>query len=1140
MGLNDKIKGSYYRNYEARLASRTSILNIVNDLNDYYTNLVSMINTTYDKITSNRTEMKEKLNSILLKIKTIEYTINNFQLEVDSSIEEKLKKLMENYDKDFVNLVNSYDTNLYNHSKLEDTYSTDNNLYSQSNEEYEKSVEKLNSDMGIRWFGGKLNDRNILSKLKNVIHIVKVNKYEGITNEDYINSNLILDIFIYSTKGITWLTLGQNSNFGYNIRVKYHSLRNKDLNIKIASENYYNVKDYDLNEFDLNMIFDFGYTEDDVKNGNVYIKVKTNVPSNTFSGIEEYYLSNSDNLNQETDKRVIKNIGNRHIGLNNKDYAYNVNQITDLDTFRDNNKKYDDSTDYVPDYISDNYNNTEVISDNNFTLYSEIKSEKGTNNSVNIIKSTVKRSSDNTEISGLNDSIGPIVIDSDDLVKVNLDKSYFNDSDKFINKEDEDQNIPYNKNLSRIDLLDYRNVGDIGLITKNENTFIVNNDLENNNETVVVGKTNNLKDDNIPSVNNDITNNKLLDINFDTSFDELPVMLNSTDSLIDLKPGNSFDDCYNEIIKHQELDDGTNIFLYSNKDLIIVRENVWKYGNKISNINDFVVLKDGTVYLFTTNGIKLISNDNVKSGSFITEATNIINGNFITACLTNDKTRFYTVKTDSSISDIDSTTNKYKLVGLFYIYDPNTTEIKDLGEYCNTYNFSTDIISSETKSDLQDLTNGSDYKLIFWTKYNIWLLLNKTTGKVFTSDIGTFGNFKINNEISSEISKVELLSLDENTNTIYLAKNKNYLETSQTLVESDFTESDQNTLRTEIEEKINTIDNELTASNDYNNDLILTYLASKVTETIKVGDSDTTSIKLDKVDNTYYFAVTISSDNSNLIPIAIYTSTDLDSFTLAYLGVRNSTVSNKSIKYFKISNSSSTIILNTTDTNDTYYFIDILDKETNTSTDLFSHKYDVYNKPDEVDFDYNIIKVPYIYTLDYSQTDSKFTLTKLKKATKSVKNSTNYYERVIVLNTNISDINDIDIEKDVETDIVYLGHEPIRIDNQLYVLSDNFVQIYDMNGYYYIIDIENRCLYKVDYERVVVGKISFNSIIPSTYLFHINWIIAFNKQLCGSVSIDGTDNYYLFADIETIKTYPKLLTKTTNYSTNKYSIIVSK
>ena len=745
MGLNDKLKGSYYKNYEATLASRTSIHNILEELKTYYNNLIDLIQNTYDKITVNRTEMIEKLNAILVKINYIEYSLNNFQLEIDSSIEEKLKKLMENYDNNFVTFMEFYDTNLYNHSKLTDKASSNIVNYTQPLSEYEKSVEKLNTDIGVRWFGGKFNDKYLLNKLNGLLHIVKSNKYEGLSLEDYINSNLILDIFIYSTKGITWLKLGKNSTFGYNIQVKYHSLKDNGINIKLSSNSYYTPKSYDINEFDLNMLINFGYKEEDLKNGNVYIKIKTNVPSNTFSGLEEYYISGSDSINEYNDNRIIKNLGKRHISHNNRDYGYNIdNTIKTLEELRTNNKKYDRETDYISDFVTDKYSKQNRVSNDKFDVYTEITPVNEFGNEQNVIKGVTKRITDDKEISGVNEAISPIIVNCNDTNKVDYNKTYLDDSDKLMNKEDENENILYNENKQRVDLLDYRNVGeDVGLISKNENTFIIENEIGDNNGVVVNGNSNLIKNAKNPALLNEVSNNAILDINKDNSFIENAIKVKSN---IDSENIKGFD-----IIKQEKDPYGNLLVLFDDKSGNTYSKEIWKIKNikedikiiKIneSNIFDFLFLENENLYLFTDSGIKYISKENYEKDDFVIENTNIISAKFTCACLTEDKKSFYTIS-DQGTYSYDSDKGSYRLTNFFYIYDPETLSIKDYGDYCDLKNLDDSAIRYGNTNDITELVSSSEgFKLLKWESGSKWILLNKEKGTVYSSRDENFGYF---------------------------------------------------------------------------------------------------------------------------------------------------------------------------------------------------------------------------------------------------------------------------------------------------------------------------------------------------------------------------------------------------------------
>ena len=758
MGLNDKIKGAYYKSYEATLASRTSIYNILNELKDYYANLTDLIKNTYNKITINRTEMIEKLNAILVKINYIQFNIDNFRLEIDSSIEEKLKKLMDNFDQDFIKFVETYQTNLYNHSKLSDQTLTNQVNYTQPLEEYQKSVEKLNMDIGIRWFGSKFNDKMVLNQLNSLLHIIKSNNSEGISDNDYINSNLILDIFIYSSKGITWLKIGKNATFGHNLLVKYNSLKNNDINIKLQSSNYYNIKDYEINKFDMNLLVDLGYDEEYAKNNNIYIKIKTNIPSNSLSGLEEYYLDSPDKLNEFNSTNNINSLENMHSEYNNRDSAYiGVDNKKNLETIRSNGKKYDSETNYIPDFV-DEIDKTNKIENDNFIIYSEIKSNKDTDATKNTLTSVTKRITDDKEINGVEDGIGPIVVNSNENIEYN-NKYIDQNNDILYNKEDENENIVYKDDKQKIDLLDYRNVGDVEIDLQNENLYIIENDIDDNNDTNLIGTIRTLKDNKNPSINNDVLNNKILDINSDNSFEEDSYSVNrlfihvTNDSDITIKKieivkeiKNVLDSSSINLIKValQDEDDDENDVYYKYVIQLIydIDDNVYIIPSHI--IYDIVQLNNGTLYLFTDSGIHFISSENLKNKKLTIEDTNIINGIFTTAHLTEDKKSFYCISSNGT-SSYDNEKNEYKLVNFLYIYDPDSTEIKDIGDYCNLKNIDDSIIKNSDKSLIDDLISSitKGYSLVKSEKYSKWLILHKDDKKIYISRDENFGNFEL-------------------------------------------------------------------------------------------------------------------------------------------------------------------------------------------------------------------------------------------------------------------------------------------------------------------------------------------------------------------------------------------------------------
>lgn len=1073
MGLNDKLKGSYYENYKATLASRTAIYNILNELKTYYTDLVNLVNTTYDKITIYRQDMKEKLNAILLKINLIEYNLNNFNYEIDSSIEEKLKKLMENYDSDFVNIVNSYDTNLYNHAKLEDSYSTNDTLYTQPVSEYESSIEKVNTSMGILWFGGKFSDRNLLGKLNNILNIVKINTYENINQEDYINSNLILDIFIYSTKGISWLTLGRNGSFGYNLNVKYHSLRDKDLNIKINSTNYYNKKNYDINHFDLNLLLNLGYKEEDVTNNNIYIKFRTNLPANTYSGLDEYYISNANTLTENNNKRVICNIGKRHVAHNNRDFAYNIGKISNLTEFRNKNRKNDKETDYISDYVDSNYDKTNTFNDANFNIYTDIKLSQGVNNSKNQFLITTKRGNDNKEIAGLNDNIGAITVNANENNEIIYDKAFIGDESSFDNKSDENESVVFVSGKNRINLKDYRNVGkNIGLITENENTFIINNELESNNSVTVVGKTNNLKDSENPALLNEISNNRMLDINTESDFGENLTLISNDDNL----SSSSFK-------KKLLLTNGDLLLVSNDNKLFVVTKiindmTVGEYSNGLVSIdlgsdieiNEFFQLKDTTLFIFTNTGIRTISAENLKNHTYTVDSSNIINGSFTTAHLNDEKTSFYAINNSQEASiSFDTTNNKYKLTSFIYIYDINTQNIRDFKDYCSDYNLDDSGISADTNDELTELISGKTdgYAIIEWRNANKWLLLNKDTGIIYISKDEKFGNFIKSELISSKIPFVKLFSIDNYTGNVYLA------------------------------DKYVKAYTEIITGNYHYTEKVLTKVDSEMILPIQSID---------------YYKLTLCENLTEWdTSKTYYTNTD------GFIEEVNTTTFPKPVtdtQYYTLEPSTDEVFDHD---NYQYYYYESVEKTTNDVNSIPKEIFESGNYKKDADSTVNHEEVsPDIYELIVN--NGEISLNNVKKAGVYLENNLNKFIRNVQLdcgsNMTGAGITANDIIKESTENLQYKGFDPVRIDGILYVPNEDIPYIVDINGYYYILVPKGKVIYKINHDKVLVGNIDLSNINigDNTNI----QLFTYKKALF--VKIDNK----IYVDKETLKVYSEL------------------
>lgn len=728
MGLNDKIKGSYYKNYESRLASKSVILSMVDELKNYYTILTKMIDEVEGRISSDRIEMKEKLNSIIVKLKSMEYVINNFKFEVDSSIQEKLKRLLENYDQDFINIVSLYDTDFYNHAKLEDTYASKDTAYVQPAADYEKSIEKLNTSTGIRWFGGKIKDSVLLNKLKSLLHIVKINTVDGVADEDYINSNLILDLFFYSKKGITWLTIGKNSRLGYNIKVKYNSLRNKSYTIKLAYASYYNQKSYDLNKFDMNMLLDLGYTADDLNNGNIYFKLKTNIPANTYSGLDEYYLSNTDKFNNYTDRYIVKNLSGRQLRYSNKDHAYNTNRITDIKSFRDNNKKFDKKTKYITKLTSTEYNKNKAVDDDSFVIYNEIKMVSGRSDDDNEIISSTKRSSDNKIVAGTEINSASTVINTENINIHTYNLDYLEGKD-YRNKVYEKQSIYLNENKKIVNLTD-RNRNDTDnmyIIAQNETTFINGTD---DNDISRYEYGDNLKSSTNPIFKNNAINDVIIN---SVDRDDFSQSIYENTGINYTSNSNLFTDTF--ILKEIEYSSNRKLILFDNGILVTCGDKNIKVHSETDTgtIRDMINLNDGNVYLFTANkGIRVITKAVIENGSFNVTNTSVTTGNFNSACISADGNSFYAININGTVQNSNG---KFVLTDYLYIFDTSIPGPVSLNQYFTRHNLANTPISFDTNTLPNKLLDSekNNTSISYFKKYGLWFI-NKNNVTLYTSD----------------------------------------------------------------------------------------------------------------------------------------------------------------------------------------------------------------------------------------------------------------------------------------------------------------------------------------------------------------------------------------------------------------------
>src|SRR5574344_1188980 len=183
MAINDKLKGSYYRVPMTKLASRTAIMNQFNELITYFNSLNDMLSNSFGKVTTTREYSVGLLEKMQTTIIHFNYLLENYKSEIDVHIAEKLSTLISTFTSSFNNLLEEYNVNLFNHSKVSDDYSSNYTRNDANNlEEWDKSVSMNATDLGIRWFGGKFTDQHVITEINNVFHIVKINTYDGKIN----------------------------------------------------------------------------------------------------------------------------------------------------------------------------------------------------------------------------------------------------------------------------------------------------------------------------------------------------------------------------------------------------------------------------------------------------------------------------------------------------------------------------------------------------------------------------------------------------------------------------------------------------------------------------------------------------------------------------------------------------------------------------------------------------------------------------------------------------------------------------------------------------------------------------------------------------------------------------------------------
>ena len=316
MVINDRLKGSYYRAPMTKLANRRELVNAINELIDYFNTLSAQLKECFDKITINRALMLTKLAKIRSEIQHFKYIVNNLPYEIDQHIAEKLKQTIAAFDSSVNTFVVNYSDNMFDHNGSLDSVATvDKQTLI---DEWDKSINSIPTSLGIKWYSGKLSSSDVMSNLRNVIHVMKLNNYEGNNKEDYINSNLILELFVYSDKGMIWISLGKDGFYGYNFSIKYQS-PNFNYNIKLGSESYNIYKDYDLNRIDIDFVIDNIVAD---VGSDVFIKFCTNMPANNESGKSLFVLNGTPTFGVFETLRTVADFTNGALYRDDKDCAY--------------------------------------------------------------------------------------------------------------------------------------------------------------------------------------------------------------------------------------------------------------------------------------------------------------------------------------------------------------------------------------------------------------------------------------------------------------------------------------------------------------------------------------------------------------------------------------------------------------------------------------------------------------------------------------------------------------------------------------------------------------------------------------------------------------------------------------------------
>ena len=703
MVINDKLKGEFYRTPITKLASRNNILTTLNELVDYFNNIYELLDSNFNNITKQRESMKQKLLMIYERTQHFKYVLDHFRLDVDAHILERLNDAIENFQNRMTTFVTPYELNLFNHSAITDDKIT-SSLNPNSVEDWDRSVNMLASNLGIRWFGGKLSDNSISSEVNNLLHITKVNTYEGKKNEDYINSNLILEIFLYTVKGIIWLSLGKNGDFGYNIITKYRS-PNSAIKMKIASEEYNTRQKFDTNVFDFDMILDTLIGNEN--RGNVYVKIKTNIPSNTESGKEGYFLNfvneHEDFIHNSEVKKGTSEFSKGLMYHDNKDVAY----------FEHDNEN-----------VFDVNQKTSLAEETPMILNADTKDIKDFQTSTNekVFYSSISSTSENNFVQSVYNPEEAKMVDLMDIVSgyiisnssVKNTNNYFDDV-KMNKKYEEGDKINYTKGENLVDISDDSFIGDLNLIAKNENMFGIENVFS---KTKVVPSQIKYGSE---------TGNQIIENNFTNNENFINISNNShtQDADIILTP---ISDKNSLVYKVLKVDDKNTLIIKSDG---IFRFNSEKnvstngtYTERLPTDNLFNVcydalVKGSLVFLATDQGIYSINTSNFSVQNAMNREntqTGVVGGEWSTLFETTDKKYIIALRKDFTTSVLNGRISYGESVAVYANNVFNVIRVV----------FNNDILSytydnPSLDNELTDTTRALDYssKRLFQTEFKV-------------------------------------------------------------------------------------------------------------------------------------------------------------------------------------------------------------------------------------------------------------------------------------------------------------------------------------------------------------------------------------------------------------------------------------